>query len=516
MRGKTAFNQTFIMGRNKFDHTMHTAKGSLYFLYTFRCFIFWCLTAVQPLQAIDAGITHIIYATPDRPYVQVSLEIAGESIAYKPVDSLYNQAVVEVTILIKSGDNVVNFEKYTLKSPAVRFPQSLLDIKRLALSEVGNYTIEVVIQDMQSEKNRFVYQKPLTVNVGTGLYLSEVELLRTFRRDDSESLFSKNGFYMEPLPYQFYDRAARTLAFYAEVYHSAAVVAANETYLVRYFIENEQVVGNSRLVGAGSQRKKASAIDAILVQMDISPLASGNYTLTLELRNNANELLVLRKVSFQRSNPFLAEPVITDSLLSKQFVQDLDSSTLRYSLRAISAVVPGADDTEMLKNILKNGNMKSMRFFLFRHFVRQNPNQPEVAYQQYMETAKAVEKRFHSGFRYGFETDRGRTFLKYGKPDDLVHVEDDPNAPPYEIWVYYNFPVTRQKNVKFMFYNPTLAGEDYIILHSNARGEINNPRWERELYRRGAGEQYDGDNYHDATRMQRNNNRNARIFFDDF
>jgi hypothetical protein len=76
--------------------------------------------------------------------------------------------------------------------------------------------------------------------------------------------------------------------------------------------------------------------------------------------------------------------------------------------------------------------------------------------------------------------------------------------------------VTNQRNVKFLFYNPTLAGDDFVTLHSTARGEISNPRWERDLYARNAGEQYDGDNYQDATQMQRNVNRNARVYFEDY
>jgi hypothetical protein len=76
--------------------------------------------------------------------------------------------------------------------------------------------------------------------------------------------------------------------------------------------------------------------------------------------------------------------------------------------------------------------------------------------------------------------------------------------------------VTNQRNVKFLFYNPSLAGDDFVTLHSTARGEISNPRWERDLYARNAGEQYDGDNYQDATEMQRNVNRNARVYFEDY
>jgi hypothetical protein len=40
-----------------------------------------------------------------------------------------------------------------------------------------------------------------------------------------------------------------------------------------------------------------------------------------------------------------------------------------------------------------------------------------------------------------------------------------------------------QQEVKFVFYDPDLAGNNYILLHSTMRGEINNPQWKRELYK---------------------------------
>jgi hypothetical protein len=83
---------------------------------------------------------------------------------------------------------------------------------------------------------------------------------------------------------------------------------------------------------------------------------------------------------------------------------------------------------------------------------------------------------------YGFETDRGNIFMKYGAPNDVVSVEDEPSAPPYEIWIYYSFPVTAQFDVKFLFYSPELANS-YNLLHSTCENEINNPAWEQILYK---------------------------------
>ena len=96
-----------------------------------------------------------------------------------------------------------------------------------------------------------------------------------------------------------------------------------------------------------------------------------------------------------------------------------------------------------------------------------------------------------------------------------MQVEEDPSAPPYEIWSYNEFPQTLQNNVKFIFYNPSLAPGDFVLLHSTARGELNNPNWERDLYKN-APNQQDSGNFIDGTGVQDNFNRNAGRFFRDY
>ena len=93
--------------------------------------------------------------------------------------------------------------------------------------------------------------------------------------------------------------------------------------------------------------------------------------------------------------------------------------------------------------------------------------------------------------------------MKYGRPDDIFTSDFEPSAYPYEIWHYYH-TIDNQKNVKFVFYNPNLVGEDYILLHSTARGEIYTNNWVRILHKRDTpiydfyNEKY-GDYYGDKT-----------------
>ena len=475
------------------------------------------LLAYTPCShALDLGVSFAAYNTPDgKPYVEVNIEIASVSILYKKTEGEKLQAGAEILIMIKKGDEVVNYEKYNIQSPLLDVPQSLVDVKRLLVPQ-GDYELEVSVQDLNAPTNQKTYRTPIKVQFPDSIHLSEVQLLRSFKRDEAVGPFTKNGYLLEPLPFFFYERGTTRLAFYAEIYKSKKSIN-DADYLVRYFIEADKGGGNKTLMSSGSQRKKPTDIDALLVQMDISKFESGNYTLTVELRNVANELLASRVVYFQRSNPFLPfnESDLTEESLAQQFTKDLDEKQLKYSLAALAPIMVG-DDAQMLNNVNRDKDLNNKRFFIFRHFARQDPNNPEAAYRKYMNLAASVHEQFKSGFRYGFETDRGRTFLRFGPPDDLVHVEDEPGASPYEIWVYYSFPKTSQSNVKFLFYNPSLAGEDYIYLHSTARGELQDQKWERKLYSRNPTEYIDGDNYNDATGVQRNLGRRAREFFTDF
>lgn len=485
---------------------------------TFKHSYFALLLAFFPWtsQALDLGISYAIYNTPDnKPYLEVNLEIAAVSIRYVKAENEKLQAGAEVLIMIKNGENVLRYEKYHLQTPHVDAPQSLIDVKRLPVSE-GTYELEILVKDLNAPDNQDAYKAPIRVSFPDKLYLTEIQLLRSYKRDDGQGVFNKNGFYLEPLPFCFYEKESTRLAFYLEIYRSNSSIPEGD-YLLRYFVEQDKGAAERHLVSTGSQRKKPNAIDAMLVQLDISKFESGNYYLTVEARNSANELLASRTQFFQRSNPFLYynDQEISDEALAQQFTQKLDAKQLKYALAALSPIVLG-DDAQMLNNVNRDTSLANKRFFVFKHFVREDPNDPEGAYKKYMDLVGAVHEKFRSGFRYGFETDRGRAYLRYGPPDDVVHVEDEPGACPYEIWIYYSFPVTKQSNVKFLFYNPSLAGEDYITLHSTARGEIQDQKWERKLYNRNSTEYVDGDNYHDATGVERNFGRRAKEYFTDF
>ncbi len=474
-----------------------------------------CLFFLPASRALDASVTYATFKSPQQPYIEVYLHVLGGSVVKLPVaDSLF-QSKVEVLMLLKQGENIVKFDKYVLNSPASKKSINMYDLKRFGLAN-GVYTLEVTVKDLNRPEDIKTYREEVEINFAEpeGVMQSDIQLLADFRAEKEVSPAVKNGYYLEALPFNFYHKKISKLVFYNEIYNVDKVLD-EEPYLVRYYVESVKGNGTTETVKIGNKKRTPQPVTVFLLQMDISDLPSGNYNLVVETRKRSGEEMSRKQIFFQRSNPYLDLEKAKDAPLEETFVERLDAQALRYSLKAIAPIVEDTDSETINILVADRDNLDRQRRYLYTFWISRRPNEPEKAYDEYMEVARAVDKLYDSGFGYGFESDRGRAFMRYGKPDDIVTVLDEPLAPPYEIWVYYYFPYTKQTNVKFLFYNPTLAAGQYELLHSTARGEEFNPQWELELYR-DAPDEIEGDDYISGTQMQDRFHRNARRYFNDF
>ena len=80
--------------------------------------------------------------------------------------------------------------------------------------------------------------------------------------------------------------------------------------------------------------------------------------------------------------------------------------------------------------------------------------------------------------RKGYETDRGRIYLKYGPPNTITDRPNEPSAYPYQIWHCY---ALQRFNKKDSFLSSDLVSNDYVILHSTLQGEYFNNNWKTDL-----------------------------------
>lgn len=465
------------------------------------------------VQALDASISYASFKSGDQAYLEIYFYIVGSTVNYVPAEDSLSQASVDVIVLFSQNGSIVKYDKFTLQGPKSLKSAHFSDLQRYGLPD-GEYDLEVILTDSNDSQNIKKYDTTVRIDYSKEtVQQSDIQLLASNKKEEgSQSPFLKNGLLLESLPFNFYSRHSGTLSFYQEIYDTDKKIG--EDFILSCIIskiENEQE--KSEIIV--NRRKQSSSIIPVLMQLDISKLHSGNYILRVEVRDRNKGLISQKSVAFQRSNPFFDQQEIPmeDVEIEKEFVAELTANQLEYSLRAMTPILKEAD-ANVVNLMLKDKNLNAQRMYIFSYWAQKNPIDPKKAYGDYINVAAAVDKTFRSGFRYGFETDRGYFYLKYGQPNNMIREETEPSAPPYEIWTYHDFPKTGQSRVRFIFYNPSLAAGDFILLHSEAIGERNNPSWERDLYS-SAPNQFEGTNYFEGTEVQDNMGRRAKRLFED-
>ena len=431
------------------------------------------------INSLDISVNKAAFQYQKSKYIEVYLQVLANTVVFEPVDSFYKQASVEITVLILKGEEIMNFEKILLNSPASKEIQDFITVLRLKVDN-GDYDLVVHAKDMNSLENTYYSSYKINIEFTDKLSLSDILLLANIEKnDDASNPFVKNGYYMEPTLFSFLPANIETLGIYFEAYHTQKL---KDGSLIRLTINSGFISDVSKQVISKELKLAIGELVPVLTQIEIKALPSGNYHLKAEIIDEFGYSRFSRSVNFQRSNPIGDTPELSaQRSYENSFVHSISDDSLIYSLKAMLPLIYGPQSSA-LNSIITGKKYAEGRFFMWRFWSQKNNLDTEREYLNYMEYAKLVDKTYRSQLGYGFETDRGYMFLKYGKPNEIITRESEPTAPPYEIWYYDRIDLGNQRGVKFIFYMPSLAHNDYVLLHSTCIGERNNPAWFYELY----------------------------------
>lgn len=457
----------------------------------------------------------LLFKGRDNKYIEIQTYFTGSS--FKSVagpDSLWRKAA-EVTLIVFKDSTIIHYDRLSIHAPPTMSQQEdFLDIRRFGLKE-GNYVLEIFVNDLQRDSEGA--HKRIHFNVPDeegACFVSDIMLLASIKPDSTENIFVRNGYYMEPLPHGMYHSRFDLLYFYVEVSQNDTTIW-KQPYVIRFQIAS--LSSGETWEKVRTKNRVWRSKDPIMMQMNIRDLPGGSYKLVVEITDPSGGVIQRKEKPFLRVNPIQystgKEPSATLGS-TQDFLENENEASLNYILKAIA---PRAweNEVDIINNVIRQPNLKAKRDYIIHFFSRENKANPQEAYLAYMEVARTVDHQMRAAFGHGFETDRGRVLMRYGRPNDIIDVEDEPHAPPYQIWVYYTFPYTGQRDVKFLFFNPSLAPNDYVLLHSTARNERQNPRWEIDLYSRLGGNEFSGPNVQDARSVPDQFFRMARKHFDD-
>ena len=446
---------------------------------------FLIIGSIANAQIVKAVLGYNEFYSPkDGQYIESYMGIEGNTLQWVKDGDSYSSSV-ELTVIFKQDSNVMAFSKDVLNSKSMDstgMAKIFIHSSRYILKN-GDYKIDIRIDDLNDSVKGIFSQSDFTIDNNTdSIYLSSIEVASEIKPTVKENVYSKNGFDITPNIFRFLGEQDSVLQFYTEIYNTAKVWQKDVPFLVTYYIIDNTTykeVPNFRAY----KRKTAEDILAMIGSFDISKLRSGRYTLVVELRDKNNKLISMSDYFFTRNNPNLKVEIksiekVNIAQTFAELIRGTDTLTdIIKTFRPISNVY----ENEMAERIIRDTNEYVMQQYVYSFWEKRNLSDPFDEFKKYMERIRECDKLYATRIMRGYETDRGRVFIQYGKANSVSVDYNDPASYPYEIWHFYQ--ARGQRNIKFIFYNTDLITNNFELLHSTAYGERSNYQWRLELRR---------------------------------
>ncbi len=451
--------------------------------------IVW-VAATTSAQDMKAFISHKAYCTPQmQPYIEFTFIVGGNTVQYvKNVNDKY-EASVEIRVEVEQGDSIIKTLHYILSSDEFtdttqQIMPDFADVQNLAVPN-GEYFLNFYIKDRNRDSVELKYIDRIVLDFPDDrISSSKISLYKEISAPESPGLYVKYGFYMPPLYYNYVPETQYALPFALEVYNTKRILGENKSLTAKCYVEysdNKMVALANNII-----TKNLNTNDVVLVvdQFNVFGLPSGNYNVVVELYDESDSLLQINKLFFQRSNPSMRFDIdrYTDVVIDNSFVSKM---TNRKELEDnVAKLYPISTDAEkdFYDRRMKVVTTEQLQRFFYAFWLSRNASNPESEWLKYDQRVSYVQERFGSKQVKGYKTERGRVYLQYGQPNDIKEIPSDPVTVPYEIWHYYY--LDDQTNVKFVFYDPSLVGNDYELLHSNKYGELYDSNWKMKLVKK--------------------------------
>lgn len=456
---------------------------------------------------------HQFYSPDDGNYIEIQLNFVGHTIAYKDRDGK-QKGEIEITHLFLQGNDVVVYDKYLLTTPEIidSVVEDFYDIHRYVLAP-GDYTYELIIDDKYSENGPISVEKPLSIkDLSKDVSFSTITASESINYADmnNPTTFTKMGYDIVPLISNYFPTELKFLPYYVELYGTNKYVD-DSVFIVEQKIKSIDMSFDLEIYDRYFRYHKGD-VKAIAKTIDISLLPSGNYTLELNLLNRDKEVIAQQSYNFDRNNSDEVNQIALENVvLDPAFMESIpDDSTGYY----VACLIPisGPSEVRNILSILKERNNEKNKKYIQAYWKQTAQNEAYSKWMLYRAQVYQVEKLFGTNYQVGFETDRGRVYLQYGRPSQLTEQPQSNSEYPYEIWQYDK--IGRFSNRRFVFYNPTNINNDYKLLHSDMLGELQNNRWPYALNKRNT-----SDGNIDSTTgggFQEHYGRNSSLYYNSY
>lgn len=310
---------------------------------------------------------------------------------------------------------------------------------------------------------------------GDKVTMSDLELCTNIipRSSRQKAVFYKNTMEAIPNPTRMYGKNNPRLYYYVELYN-VKVEHPHKKLQIDVAVADQNGKIRSERKYARS-RKYESLVEK--GAFNVGRLESGLYTVVFAVTDSINKYSVYRRSNFFVNNPDIVATPEQDDLdeeFKRSKYYEMDVSMVDELFHQASYIA-----TDQEKNIFKTlTTPETKRKFLFNFWWRRDKEHPNFS-EEYQQRVRYANKNFRSSGVPGWETDRGRVYIVYGKPDQVDKNYSSGNENPFQVWFYQNL----EGGTEFDFVDLNGYG-DYRLVNSNYRTEIHDPNWKNYIYQR--------------------------------
>ncbi|MDR3046891.1 MAG: GWxTD domain-containing protein [Bacteroidales bacterium] len=438
-------------------------------------------------QKLRVSLDFNAYATSNiEPYLEIRYIIDGQSVKYVQNQNSKYEAEVEISTDILINDSLFKSIHYILSSAEYTDTSMInktdfADVVNVQLPE-GTYFLDFTIKDRNSEDVAIHYLDMVEVYFPTdSISSSSLRLLSSLSYAKEDDFYVKYGYSMPPLNNQYVPEHFAILPYYLEVYNTERVLGKGNKFIIDSYIEDFSPNQKMQTIFFVQQSYNAAPLTVATHIFNLSLLPSGNYFLVTEIKDTTGNVFLINKSFFQRNNPGIdlnIEQYASGEVAGSFVEQFTDLKTLQDYVSSLYPISNALERSFYDKRV-KNTPLDQLQRFFLSFWYNRDAKNPEQAWLVYKAEVEKVQQMYGSKILKGYRSDRGRVYLQYGPPNDIRESPFSSKITPYEIW-HYNF-LNGQNRVKFVFHNPDLTTNNYILIHSTLLGEPSNPAWQRDM-----------------------------------
>jgi len=323
----------------------------------------------------------------------------------------------------------------TVELPFADEREAPLSVGMLTLSApTGLYDIEMGVGDLISGEASLYKKEIYFPDYYDGITISDIELSNVIAPSSETGEFLKNGYWVIPNPTRLVSDYPGETHIYFEIYNADS--APDETML-EYIIQ----LKNGKILLRNSEIFTNRTDIAKVKSFDLKGFPAGSYDIVISLVSN-EETLAQSKKPFVIYHETTAEELA--ALKSKYLpFTKTEESEIRHYLSYLAT----EEELKAFDALSAEEKPIFVEYFWERHDPYPETEENEFR-DEFFTRFDYVNQNFYTPFRNGADTDRGKIYLRFGEPDDIVRepgglpsqIDYDSSTwqtKPFEVWEYF-------------------------------------------------------------------------------